>query len=75
MNHIQEMADMEQRIEDAWNRTDKGWQCPECHGVRVVRRQTRFDASPTGFQCNECGCQWTPRVAFKSAGAVRKRST
>ena len=35
-----------------------GWQCPECYGVQVAPRMSRFQAQPIGFSCNECGCQW-----------------
>lgn len=40
-------------------RVKAGLQCPECYGVRVSLRQTRFDPPPTGYLCDECGCQWS----------------
>jgi transposase-like protein len=36
-----------------------GLQCPECFGVNIQTRETRFDAQPIGWQCQDCGCQWT----------------
>lgn len=39
-----------------------GWQCPECYGIRINVRQPRFDPSPIGWLCEECGCQWSPPV-------------
>jgi len=35
-----------------------GLQCPECHGVQVQNRTSRFAAKPIGFECRECGCMW-----------------
>lgn len=34
-----------------------GFQCPECHGVRVTP-QPRQPHDPHRYQCEECGCQW-----------------
>jgi hypothetical protein len=42
-------------------RVKQGIQCPECFGVRIDPRTTRFDASPVGFLCTECGCQFGSR--------------
>lgn len=35
-----------------------GWQCPECFGVNIENRMSRFQAQPIGFTCNDCGCQF-----------------
>jgi hypothetical protein len=35
------------------SRVRRGWQCPECFGVRVYRQAKR-----AGFLCNGCGCEW-----------------
>lgn len=40
-------------------------QCPECFGVRVSARMSRFQAQPEGWQCEECGCQWSPPVKVR----------
>jgi hypothetical protein len=48
-------------------RVNAGIQCPECFGVQVLPRQDRFDASPTGFLCPECGCQWDRNYYPKDA--------
>jgi hypothetical protein len=42
-------------------RVRHGRQCPECYGVRVEARTTRFDPQPVGFLCVECGCQFGSR--------------
>lgn len=42
-------------------RIKAGWQCPECYGVRIVLRE-RQQHEPQGFQCEECGCNWSEPV-------------
>ena len=39
-----------------------GFQCPECHGVQVAARTSRFWAQPEGWQCEDCGCQFSPPI-------------
>jgi hypothetical protein len=38
-----------------------GWQCPECFGVNIENRMSRFQAQPIGFLCADCGCQFGSR--------------
>ena len=48
--------------DDPMRHANMGWQCPECFGVQVSARQSRFDPSPTGWLCEECGCQWSRKI-------------
>ena len=37
----------------------RGWQCPECLGIKVNRYESRFgDTSEDRFDCQECGSEW-----------------
>jgi hypothetical protein len=36
-----------------------GWQCPECYGIQIETRRVRHSDHVIGFQCNECGCNWS----------------
>lgn len=49
-------ADVGRRQETA--RISAGWQCPECFGVNIENRMSRFQALPVGFLCTDCGCQF-----------------
>ena len=41
-------------------RIRQGIQCPECWGVSIrPRREFAHGDRVIGFQCQECGCQWT----------------
>jgi hypothetical protein len=37
-------------------RVISGFQCPECHGVRI--ESSEWDLKPFRYTCNECGCMW-----------------
>ncbi len=50
---------------DELARENAGIQCPECYGVQITTRTSRFQAQPNGWQCEECGCQWSPPVKLK----------
>jgi hypothetical protein len=41
------------------NRVGAGLQCPECYGVRITCRHVQ-PHDPRAYQCEECGCNWTP---------------
>ena len=43
-------------------RAARGWQCPECYGVRV-EHQPRQPHDRHSYQCQECGCQWSRKAA------------
>ena len=39
-----------------------GLQCPECWSANINPRHERVYADRVvGFQCQDCGCQWTKR--------------
>lgn len=40
---------------------DAGLQCPECFGVRITTRRDRGSDQVRGWQCEECGCNWSPK--------------
>jgi hypothetical protein len=46
-------------------RIQAGLQCPECYGVRITKR-SRQPHEPQGFQCEECGCNWSEQIADAS---------
>lgn len=50
---------------DQVKRIENGWQCPECYGVNVECRYNRFQAKPEGFQCNDCGCNWSQKITIE----------
>lgn len=50
-------------------RINAGWQCPECFGVRIKTFQSdRYPGHFVSWQCEECGCQWSPPIALRKAG-------
>lgn len=55
---------MTKHTADECARHEAGFQCPECSGVRISLRRDRFSASILGYQCEECGCQWSRKVAL-----------
>jgi predicted RNA-binding Zn-ribbon protein involved in translation (DUF1610 family) len=50
------MTDSEE-IEQERERIRRGFQCPECHGVRVLEMKYPHWLR-NQFQCQECGAQW-----------------
>lgn len=50
------------RMQQEKRRIETGIQCPECWGVAIQTRRSRFQANIEGFLCIECGCQWSPRL-------------
>ena len=60
---IRELArDLAKKAEMQAARIRHGFQCPECHGVQVAARTSRFWAQPEGWQCEDCGCQFSPPI-------------
>lgn len=49
---------------EAANRVESGIQCPECYGVRITTRRLPTADKVEGFSCDECGCQWSPRIGW-----------
>jgi predicted RNA-binding Zn-ribbon protein involved in translation (DUF1610 family) len=47
-------------------RIEMGWQCPECSSVKVIGRYNRLQAKPEGFECQNCGCNWSPKIKVKN---------
>lgn len=61
-NHVALSAEQNrENVSSTASRVKLGWQCPECFGVRISTRRSKYSASIEGFLCVECGCQFGAR--------------